>query len=163
MSVNTAKADRRALHFANIDALLAEVNRIVSADRSGRLRCTGNWTAGQAFNHVATWIDYGYDGYPLGPPPFFIRWILRWKIKTYLRDGLPSGVRIPGVEGGTFAVEVVPTEKAADHLRRSLARLKSGEACPHDSPAFGPMSHADRIALNLRHAELHLGFLHLAG
>ncbi len=37
-------------------------------------------------------------------------------------------------------------------------RLKNGEPCTHDSPAFGALSHEDRIRLNLRHAELHLGY-----
>lgn len=157
---DTAKADRRTLHFANINALLREVDRIAAADRAGKLRRTGNWTAGQALNHLATWIDYGYDGYPMGRPPFFIRWLIQRKGRQYLRSGMDAGVRIPGVDGGTYAVEDVPTDEAADHLRRSLARLKSGEPCPHDSPILGPASHADRIALNLRHAELHLGFLH---
>jgi len=159
-AVNTAKAERRPLRFAGIDELRAEVDRIVKADQAGVLRCTGNWSAGQVFGHVAAWIDYGYEGYPMKPPPFFIRWILRRKVKQYLRDGMPVGVRIPGVPVGTHGVDELSIDEGAARLRKALARLESGERCPHDSPAFGPMSHDDRIALNLRHAELHLGFLH---
>jgi len=58
-----------------------------------------------------------------------------------------------------YAVETLSTEDGSVRLRTALARLQSGEPCRHDSPAFGPMNHQDRILFNLRHAELHLGFL----
>lgn len=159
-AVDTSKAERRKLWFDGIDEALADVDRIVEAERAGTLRQTGNWTAGQAFGHLAAWIEYGYDGYPMKPLPFFIRWILRRKVKQFLANGMPGGVRIPGVREGTYAVEEIPAEQGAEQLRRAFGRLKSGERCPHESPGFGAMSHEDRIALNLRHAELHLGFLH---
>ena len=158
-AIDTSKAERRKLWFDSIDEALADVDRIVEAERAGTLRQTGNWTAGQALGHLASWVEYGYDGYPMKPLPFFICRILRWKVKQFLVEGLPGGVRIPGVGAGTYGVEVIPAEEGADRLRRAFGRLKSGERCGHESPAFGPMSHEDRIALNLRHAELHLGFL----
>lgn len=77
----------------------------------------------------------------------------------FLRRGMPSGQRIPGVAGGTYGTELFTTAEGADRLRRALQRLTSNEPAKFDSPALGPMSHADRIRLNLRHAELHLGFL----
>ena len=150
---------RRSLQFATIDDLLAEIERILAADKDGRLRALGAWTPGQVLGHVAAWIDYGYEGYPMRPPPWFLRMFLRWQVKKYLRQGMPSGVRIPKVEGGTYGTAVLSTEAGADRLRRALARLQTGEPAKYDSPAFGPMSHADRIQFNLRHAELHLSFL----
>jgi hypothetical protein len=53
----------------------------------------------------------------------------------------------------------MPTREAADRLKQAFRRLESGEPAKFHSPAFGAMSHEDRIRLNLRHAELHLGFL----
>jgi hypothetical protein len=159
--VDTAKVhDRRRLRFGSIDEALADIDRIVDADAAGTLRRTGNWTAGQVFTHVAAWINYGYDGYPLGAPPWFIRIILRWQLKKYMRDGLPAGVRIPRIDGGTLGAEPLTTSDGADQLRKALRRLASDEPVRYDSPAFGPMSHEDRIQLNLRHADLHLSFLH---
>jgi hypothetical protein len=159
-ALNTAKVfDRRKLRFETIGELRAEVDRVVGAERAGTLSLVGNWTVGQIFGHLAAWINYSYDGYPLKPPPWFIRIILRWQVKKYLKHGMPAGVRIPRVENGTLATEPLDTDEGAKRLRAALVRLASDEPARYDSPAFGPMSHADRIQLNLRHAELHLSFL----
>ena len=159
-TVNTKNADRRRLRFSTVEELLAEVDRIIAADKAGTLRRTGNWTAGQVFGHVATWANFAYEGYPFRPP-WFIRWILRKKKAAYLRDGMPAGVRIPKVPNGTFGTELMSTETGAKRLRGALLRLKSGELPKFDSPAWGKMTHEERMAMNLRHAELHLSFLHL--
>ena len=159
--VNTAKVKRRKLWFHSIDDLLSDLERVETAERNGKLRTTGNWSVGQILAHLSAWIEYGWDGYPIGSPPFFIKWILVRMVRRYLRKGMPAGVRIPGIEGGTKGQEPMPTDEALARLRKSLSRLQSGEKALHDSPAFGPMSHEDRIQLNLRHAELHLSFLEL--
>ncbi len=151
--------DYRHLRFESIDDYLAELERIVAAEEQGRLTAVGNWTAGQVLAHLAAWIEYGYDGFPIKPPPFFIRWILRLRLSKMLSDGMPRGVRIPGVAGGTTGMDSMETQVAANRLVHALTRLKDGEEARYDSPAFGPMSHEDRIRLNLRHAELHLGYL----
>ncbi len=151
--------DHRTLRFRTLDDCTAEVQRILAADREGTLRARGNWTPGQVMSHVAAWIEYGYDGFPIRRPPFFVRWILRFRLRKMLREGMPRGVRIPGVEEGTTGMEKMATAAAATRLLAALERLRQGEEAKHDSPAFGPMSHEDRIELNLRHAELHLGFL----
>jgi hypothetical protein len=157
--MNTANVPRRNLRFAAIDDVLAEIDRIVAADQGGTLKTVGNWTPGQIMGHVAAWIDYGYEGYPMRPPPWFVRFILRRMAKKFLRHGMPAGKRIPGVEKGTFGIEPLATAEGADRLRRAFRRLASGEPARYDSPAFGPMSAEDRIQFNLRHAELHLSFL----
>lgn len=152
--------DRRSLRFNSITELQADIDRVVAAGKAGKLRCTGNWTAGQAMGHIAAWINYSYDGYPMGPPPWVIRVILGFLKKKYLRQGMPAGVEIPKVKGGTFATEPLSTEEGAARLRKAVARLASGEPAKFPSPAWGEMPAEERIALNLRHAELHLSFLH---
>ena len=139
--------------------MLAEVERVAEADRQGRLRTVGNWSPGQVLAHLAAWIEYGYDGFPMKPPPFFIRWILKRQLRKYLVGSMPRGVRIPRVKQGTYGLDEMPVAAAAARLTRAFQRLGSGELAKYDSPAFGPMSHEDRVRLNLRHAELHLGFL----
>jgi hypothetical protein len=159
-SVDTARsAEHRKLRFSSLDELRAEVDRIVAADQAGTLRRTGNWSTVQLLGHLAAWINFGWDGYPM-KVPWFVRWIVRLSKAKYLRDGMPRGVRIPSAEAGTYGTEELSTHEGADRLRKALDRLKRGEPPKFESPAFGVMPHEERIALNLRHAELHLGYLH---
>ena len=159
--INTSQVPRRKLWFHSIEELQQELDRIEAAEKSGTLKALGNWTPGQILAHVSAWIEYGWDGYPIGAPPFFIRWLLKLVGRRYLRKGMPAGVRIPGVEGGTKGQELTSTDVGLARLRKALGRLKNGELAVHDSPGFGPMTHEDRILFNLRHAELHLSFLQI--
>jgi hypothetical protein len=157
-AVETGKvASRRALRFESIDQVMAEVDRLAEAERAGRLRRLGNWTPGQTLGHLATWVEYSYTGAPL-KVPFFIRWYLRLRKRRFLYGPMRAGVRIPGVEGGTLATEPVPLEEALGRMRRVMGRLKS-EAPTAPNVIFGPLNHEEWVALTLRHAELHLGFL----
>jgi hypothetical protein len=156
--VDTRVTHHRKLCFNSVDDCIAEVHRILEADKAGKLSVTGNWNAGQILTHLASWIGYAYDGFPLGRPPFFVRWVLRLGLQKMLRDGMSRGVRIPGVKEGTYGMVDMGIAEAAERLLAALNRLQSNEVAKFDSPAFGRLSHEDRIRLNLRHAELHLGF-----
>jgi hypothetical protein len=157
-AVDTGKATgRRMLQFASIDQVMAEVDRLVEAERAGRLRRLGNWTPGQTFGHLAAWGEYSYTGAPLRVP-FFIKWILRLRKRKFLYSPMRAGVRIPGVEAGTLATEPMPLDEARGRLLRVLQRLKS-EAPTAPNVIFGRLNHEEWVAINLRHAELHLGFL----
>lgn len=158
MTVNTKKVtDRRKIRFESLDDLRAETQRIAAADRAGTLRRTGNWTAGQCFHHLATWIGYAYTGAPPPAPPFFVRWIGPFMKKTWLQKGFPVGVRMP-VEGGTHGVEVRATDEGERELLAAIARLDR-ERLPDRHPVFGAMTKSDWVAVHLRHAELHYSFL----
>ena len=154
-----SSANYRILRFDSIDDCIEEVHRINAAGKQGTLFTTGNWTAGQIMAHVAAWIEYGYEGYPIGKPPFFIRWILRSGLKKTLQKGMSRGVRIPGLPDGTVGIEDMEVPNATGRLLGALEKLRSPEGAVFASPGFGAMSHEDRIRLNLRHAELHLGYL----
>jgi hypothetical protein len=162
IATKTGRLSYRKLRFNSIAEVNSELDRIAELDRTGRLRTSGNWTAGQIMAHLAAWIEYGYDGYPLKAPPWFIRWILQLRLPKMLESGMPRGVKIPGIPGGTTGADDIPTDQGIARLKKAFQRLETGEQAAHDSPAFGKMSHADRIRLNLRHAELHLGYLNEA-
>ena len=149
----------RKLRFEKITDLTAELDRILAAERAGTLRTNGQWSPGQILGHLASWINYAYVGYPMRRPPWPIRMILRWKVSKYLRDGMPTGVRIPRTKDGTFGIEPMGLAEGDKRLREALERLSRREPAKYESPAFGPMSLDQRIQLTLRHAELHLGFL----
>lgn len=75
--VNTQTAPRRKLRLESIDELLKELDAIEVALLEGKVHTTGNWTVGQIMTHLAAWIEYGYDGFPIKLPLLPIRWILR--------------------------------------------------------------------------------------
>jgi hypothetical protein len=156
--VDTAKVPgRRTLRFESIDEMLADVDRLVEAERAGRLKRLGNWPLGQTLGHLAVWAEYGYTGCPL-KVPFFIRWFLRlWK-RRFLYEPMRPGSKIPGVAGGTLATEPMPLDEALGRLRKVMERIKT-EAPTAPSVAFGHLTREESIAMNLRHAECHLGFM----
>ncbi len=158
-AINTKQVPRRRLRFQTIAELQEELANIARAVENRTLRVHGNWTIGQILAHLAAWINYGWEGYPVALPPRLFRWLIRWSARGWLRRGMPVGMRIPGAPTGTFGADQVPFEEGLTRLHRALARLDAGESATFDSPALGPLSHAERIQLNLRHAELHLGFV----
>jgi hypothetical protein len=156
--VDTAKVSgRRVLRFESIDEMMAEVDRLAEAERAGRLKRLGNWTLGQTLGHLAEWAEYGYTGCPL-KVPFFIRWFLQLRKRKFLYEPMRPGMKIPGVAGGTLATEPMPLDEALGRLRKVMERLKT-EAPPAPSPALGRLTHDESIAMTLRHAELHLGYM----
>jgi hypothetical protein len=126
----------RKLRFNSIAEVHQELDKIAELNRTGQLVTSGNWTPGQ-----------------------FIRYILRLRLKQMLQSGMPRGIKIPRVPGGTVGADDMPTDQGIARLRQAFGRLEAREEATYDSPAFGKMSHDDRIRLNLRHAELHLGCL----
>lgn len=158
-SKHPTHSERRKLWFDSVDDLLMELDRIELAESQNRLQVTGNWTAGQILAHLSNWIEYGWKGYPTKSPPFFVKWLLVRMGHRYIRKGMPTGIRIPGAKDGTYGQDAVTFQQGLEKLRENLERLKKGDLATHDSPAFGPLSHEDRIQLNLRHAELHLSFV----
>ena len=136
--------------------MLAEVDRLATAEAERGLTTSGHWTFGQALDHLATWVDYAYDGVPLRLP-LPVRLVMRAVKRQVLTRPMRAGSRLPGVAGGTLATEVVPTPAGLAHARRSFARLR--DARPDQAhPAFGPLTPAEWTALHCRHAELHLSF-----
>lgn len=158
--VNTATvAGFRTLKFDGFESMWREVEKVAAADAAGRLKPIGNWTAGQAFGHLATWIEYPYDGYPPDlKPPLWIKLLLRMMKKKFLYGTMKRGVRIPGVQGGTKGTEPMTTEAGKARLRRAWDRLNAAPPTI-PNPIFGVMTHEEWKQGHLRHAELHLGYL----
>lgn len=150
-------APYRIVRFNSIDQLLEEIERLAAADRAGRLSCCGKWTLGQIFGHLATWCSFAFDGSPL-KVPFFIRWIVKFQKKRFINGPMPRGVKIPRVPGGTLGTEPISLDEGLARLKQQLLRLKS-EAPVKPHMLFGPLRHEEWIAMNLRHAELHLGYV----
>ncbi len=157
--VDTRKVARRLLRFRGVAELEREVERLIQGERSGRLVWKGNWTLGQILGHIASWIEYFYSGFPMGPAPLGVRLFGKLMKGRFLNKGLTAGFRLPKAREGTYGTERLSTDAGALKLRAALGRLKDGQPPRHASPVFGPMSVDEVTRLTLRHAELHLGFV----
>ncbi|MFN0132169.1 MAG: DUF1569 domain-containing protein [Phycisphaerales bacterium] len=155
--IDTSIPKRRPLRFETIAQALAEAERIAAAERAGSLNRLGNWSVGQTFGHLATWATLAFDGTPL-KPPWFIRLILKLQKNKYLNKGLPAGVKIPKVPGGTLGTEPLSTDDGLARLKAAFSRIDR-EAPTKPNVIFGPLCHDEWKRLQLRHAELHLSFL----
>lgn len=149
----------RDLRFSSLQEVIREMDRIVDAERQGALKTVGNWTAGQTFGHLASWIDYSYDGFPEAlNPPWIVRLIVRLQKKKFLYGKMPRGIKIPRSPDGTYGTEPTSLDRGVARLRSSLERLQR-ERPMKKSVLFGELSHEEWIACTLRHAELHMGYM----
>jgi hypothetical protein len=150
---------RRTLRFNTIDDALADADSLATAEREGRLQQFGNWTLGQSLGHLATWANFAFDGYPDAVrAPLPVRLILRMLRNRILTNGMMPGVKLRGVPGGTLGTDTLSTDEGLARFRAAMERLRAN-APTMVNPVFGPLTHEQWIQLNLRHAELHLGFL----
>jgi hypothetical protein len=160
-TVHIGKAPRRELSFHCTGCLKEELARIEAAHRAGKLRQTGNWTAGENLDHVAIAWEFSLDGFPPeAKVPFVMRFLARL-MKGRMTSGktLPAGFKIP--KGGEYMLPRTGCSFADGlaRLRGVVDRLDRGERMTIASPAFGPMTHDEWMRLHLAHAQLHLGFL----
>ena len=160
--IDTKTAQTRILRFNSIAEAKAEVQRLLDADRSGRLIANGNWTPGQIFGHCASWIDWGYTGYPpsMSNPPWFVKLFCRIMKRSMMTKPMGKGFRMPKVEAGTYGTEPMATQDGGSKLLGALAKLEAG-APKFPSPAMGALTQQEATMMHLRHCELHLGFLDL--
>ena len=61
-----------------------------------------------------------------------------------------------------MGTDKLPTHEGLRQLERAVGRLVK-ETPPHPHPFFGALTREEWIKLQLRHAELHLGYLHPEG
>jgi hypothetical protein len=149
---------RRRLRFETVEDAVAEAERLVEAERAGRLARAGNWDLGLTLGHLATWASFAFDGYPAAiHPPLPVRLVARAMKGRVLEKGMMAGVKLGRVPGGTVGLDPVPADEGLRRFRAAMQRLGS-TAPTADNPVFGKLTHAQWIQLNLRHAELHLGF-----
>lgn len=154
MTVNTAKASRRSLRFANYDELLREAERLASATHRSS---TGNWSLAVALAHLTGAMRMSLDGTQL-KAPLWLRLLGKVVKGRILRGPMSAGHQAPP----EVQREFVPNDSIslADAHRQFVAvvdRLRR-ESVRYPHPVFGALSREQWDQLHLRHAELHLSF-----
>lgn len=160
MTIDTKKAERRPLRFESLDDVDAELDRLEIAHERGALRHTGNYTPAQTLHHLARWVERYETGDLPEKVPLPVRALGRLMRGRILSKGFPPG--LPGPEGKTQAEPDTPFGDALAFLREKMDVTRAGDFS-HANPMFGRVSHGDVVKIHLRHAELHLSFLHPGG
>lgn len=165
MTANTV-TEHRALELDTIAALEREVDRLVAAQHSGHLVAGGNWTAAQAFDHLARLVEFSYEGFPFRaslPVRAFCQLGRRLAWQRYVRWVFQPGRRLPARAEPLLPDDWADFDVAVARYRAALERIALGEPMTARSPWEGALSHRQWIDVHLRHAELHLGFLDVTG
>ena len=153
----TDQPQRRELKFDNLDQVVAEVEQLAQ----GEVTTTGNHTFTEIVEHLAITHDMT-TGKVVGPkPPFFIRLMMPFMKGMLLKDQpLKPGFKLPSKAEEFFWPKQQQTlQQAIDHLRESVENYKTQGPLPKH-PMFGKISKEQDLQMNLRHAALHLGFVH---
>ncbi len=161
LTVNTSKVpDRRDLVFSSMEEVETDMNRILDAEREGRLRQLGNWTPGQVFWHVGEIIRGSFEGIPFATP-WFIKVLGAFLRKSILGGDKPfkAGISLRGPAAVIIPSPDITSQQGADYLRAQLNRIKQGDKMTQRSPFLGPMTHEDWLILHRKHAALHFSFL----
>ena len=153
--INTGKvADRRQLHFASLEEIAAEVDRLTA---NPYLNALGNWSPAQIIEHLARALHSSIDG---APPimPGFIRAVVSLFIKRrMLTRPMSPGFQLPA-KANWLIPEPLELCESLVHFRHGIARLRSEtKRLPH--PVLGTLTAEEWEQLHCRHAELHLSFL----
>ena len=155
----TGSSDRRELSFNSLADAVAEVERLAS----GEVRTTGNHSFGQIIEHLALSLDVGAGRLTAPKPPFFMKLMMPLIRRMVLNDKpLEPGVKLPA-QGEAFfwPDKEFNVSEALDHLKDSVSHYqKHGPLEKH--PFFGNLTREQSEDLNIRHAALHLSFVHPA-
>ena len=162
--IDTTKVkDRRPVHYASLDELLADAEKLVALDAQGQVRALGNMTLGQGLGHLALWMQASIDGIPddLRPPPL-IKLAGHMAKGMILSKGLRPGFKLPpDASKKLIPPPTITASEAFNHLSAACARLRR-EHRRVPSPVFGNLTEEEWERLHLRHAELHLSFMQVA-
>lgn len=155
MPIQTSKVTgRRTIRYANYDELLADAEGCAT----GNVRCLGNWSAGQIFEHLARTMTMSLDGVDFQAP-----WLMRFVARNFMKNSIlnkpmPPGFNLPGKAAEALLPKAVPTEAGLASLRTAIHRLKT-ESKREPSPILGPLTREEWDKLHLNHSALHMSFL----
>lgn len=160
MLIDTKTAQRRDIRYQEFADISEDMDRIEAAHRAGTMTTTGNWSAGQVFDHIAILMECAIDGFPTkAPAP--IRWvsILFFKKKALSGSTLPAGFKLPAGASFLIPADSVTFDSGLARLRKVLSRVEAGEQFTQPSPILGRMTQDEWIRLQCSHAALHMSFI----
>ena len=156
MTTTQQVENRRELHYSNLNDIITDAESLAS----GEYRTSGNWTFGQILEHLAMAMDCSIDGFGFKAP-----WLVRTFVAPVIKNRvfskpMPAGFKLPA-KASRLQPGDVTVEEGLEHLKRAIARYETETpSAPH--PFFGKLARQEWVSLTLRHAELHMSFVHPA-
>src|SRR5262245_27879851 len=142
--------------FADAEAVVRDAEALLA---SGYTRA-GDWSLGQACDHLTTAIGMSLDGYPvMMPAP--ARWLIRWMYFNKIQRHEQLSRRVPAPKW-LMPADGVEDRAGVERMKAVLERFQAHAGPLHPSPIFGKMSKEEWANVHLWHAEHHLSFLHPA-
>ena len=151
------KPERRELKFGSMDEVVAEIDRLAESE----IRTTGNHSFPEIVRHLALTHDM-VTGKVKGPsPPWYLKLVIVFMKSSMLKDKpLPSGFKLPAAAEAFFwPSSEVSQEDAVVHFKESVANYVANGPLPKH-PVWGTITAEQSMSMNLRHAAMHLSFVH---
>lgn len=154
--VDTRKVSgRRKLRFERLEDILADARQMAAVPT----RNLGNWTLSQVCQHLGTvMFECTVPRAAAFKVPLKLRILGRLARGRLLRDGLPSGFRLPPEGAKVLVPPPVSMEEGMATLERGLATL-AGTNARSVHPVFGGLNVKQWNLFHLRHSEMHLSFI----
>jgi len=153
-----SKADRRELSLNTQDEVLHEVQRLAS----GHVRTTGKHSFPEIVRHLALTNSMMTGRITAPKPPLMLRLLLPLIRSSMLNGPVKPGVKLPAKAEAVFwPAEEISIEAAIEQLKESVADYQARGPLPVH-PIFGKATREQLDGLNLRHAAMHLSFVHPA-
>lgn len=151
-------SDRRELEFSSMDEVVAEVDRLAA----GEVRTTGNHSFPQILRHLALSNDMVTGKVEPPKPPLMMRLVMPFIRSSIINGPVKPGFKLPAKAEAFFWPEEPGTvAEAATHLKESVENFKQKGPLPVH-PIFGPATAEQVESMGLKHAAMHLSFVHPA-
>jgi hypothetical protein len=158
MTVDTKiVTERRRVQYESLGEFLADAECQAARD----VRTSGNWTLAHIFDHLTRSLHVAVEGTDARfawPARVFLHAI---RARFFTRPMKPGFHVPPRLERVLRPAEGLTTDDALQELREAVERFESAsQLAVH--PAFGRLTREEWTLLTLRHAELHMSFVHSA-
>jgi len=156
--MTTVLKERRTLHYESLDNFSQDAETLAA----GKYETVGSWSYGQILTHLAKTLNASIDGFGF-KAPWLVRTLIAPVMKgRFLNKPMPSGFKLPKNAAALIPPDGVTTDEGLAALRKALARF-ADETPGAAHPFMGKMTPTEWRHLHLRHAELHMSFVHAVG
>lgn len=150
-------ADRRELSYSSWDEVVSDVERLAS----GSYRTTGNHSFAKIVNHLAITNEMLVGNVVPPKLPWYFRMLMPLMRSRILEGPVKPGFKLPNERMQQFfwSENELDLGEAIRQFKRSVDEYQSkGPLSVH--PIFGKATADQILAVSLKHAAMHLSFVH---